>query len=150
MAEKKKKDKKFVAAPEYPGGNAAFKKFISEELRYPEEALKNQVEGVVHVSYTVANDGTVEEVVVNKGIGYGCDEEAVRVISLLKYEPAHNRGFKVRSTLRTRIFFRLPAAPLPVITYSVVKEKDNKKPAGKPAGNSGYGYTITIGKPEED
>ena len=106
MSEKNKKGKKFVAAPEYPGGNAALKKFINGNLRYPEEALASQVEGVVHVSYTVTNDGNVEDVVVKKGIGYGCDEEAVRVISLLKYEPAHNRGFRVRSTLRTRIFLK--------------------------------------------
>ncbi|KAF5064385.1 hypothetical protein DSECCO2_284720 [anaerobic digester metagenome] len=147
MSEKKKTEKKFVAAPEYPGGNAALKKFINENLRYPEEALTKQVEGVVHVSYTVTNDGNVEDILVKKGIGYGCDEEAVRVISLLKYEPAHNRGFRVRSTLRTRIFFRLPAAPVPVIAYSVVKENEKQKPAGKPAGNNSYGYTITFGKP---
>ena len=104
--------------------------------------------GSIHIppGYTDQQEAAVhQDVVVKKGIGYGCDEEAVRVISLLKYEPAHNRGFRVRSTLRTRIFFRLPAAPAPVIAYSVVKEKEKQKPAGKPAGNNSYGYTITIG-----
>ncbi|GAP44546.1 hypothetical protein TBC1_12354 [Lentimicrobium saccharophilum] len=66
---------------------------------------------------------------------------------LITHKKGYYRGFRVRSTLRTRIFFRLPAAPVPVIAYSVVKENEKQKPAGKPAGNNSYGYTITFGKP---
>ncbi len=131
--------------PQYPGGNEALRKFIDSQLKYPELALERMIEGSVHVSYTVSNEGLVEDIVVVNGIGHGCDEEASRLISLLKYSPADNHGVKVRSSMRTRINFRLPQAPAPVLNYSVVPEKEKQKPAGKPAGENVYGYTISFG-----
>lgn len=150
MSNKKKREKKFIEMPQYRGGNTAMRKFINENLRYPEEALKNQISGTVFLSYVVASDGTVEDVQVMKGLGYGCDEEAVRVISLLEYEPAHNRGLRVRSNMRTRINFRLPAAPAPVISYSVVKEQPKAPPKEKPAPKVNYGYTIVVGSGKQE
>lgn len=146
MSKKRKKDKNFVKMPQYPGGNSAMREFINSQLRYPEEALKNRVEGQVHIAYSVSNEGKVEDVEVLNGIGYGCDEEAVRVISLLKYAPAANHQFKVRSSQRTRIHFRLPGtAPntASTIQYTVVPEKE--KPAQEKAGQHIYSYTITLG-----
>lgn len=132
--------------PQYPGGKEALRKFIDSHLRYPDQALERMIEGEVHVAYTVTNEGHVEDVVVQKGIGYGCDEEAVRVILLLKYAPAGNIGLKVRSNMRTRILFRLPQAPAPVLNYTLAEEPEKKKPAAKPAGTTTYGYTITFGE----
>ncbi len=136
--------------PQYPGGSRALRRFIDENLKYPAAALENNIEGVVYLSYTVADDGQVEDIKVMKGPGYGCEEEAVRVVSLLRYEPAHNRGLRVRTTLRTRIHFRIPAAPAPVVKYEYSKGTDpgTKKPAEKPAVNLGYGYTITYSRPD--
>jgi len=145
MTRKSKKDKNFIVMPQYPGGNAALRKFMDENIRYPDEALEKHIEGTVHVSYTVSNEGKIEDIIITKGIGYGCDEEAIRLILLLKYEPANNRGMKVRSSMRTRINFKLPFAPAPVVQYSVVSSDDKKKPADKPAGSNSYSYTISFG-----
>ncbi|MBW6491582.1 MAG: energy transducer TonB [Lentimicrobium sp.] len=124
------------------------KKFIQENLKYPEEALEKQIEGTVYLSYTVTNEGNVEDVRVIKGIGHGCDSESVRIISLLKYEAPHNRGMKVRSTMKTRISFRLPKAPAPVLNYELKTNEPKQKPIVKTAGSNVYGYTITFGNKE--
>ena len=147
MSTKKNKGKKFINTPEYPGGSQAMKKFIGSNLRYPDEALEKQIEGTVYLSYTVNNDAEIEDIKVIKGIGFGCDEEAIRLISLLKYSVPHNRGMRVRSTMKTRINFHLPQAPAPVYNYLLTQDKGKKKPAVKTAGNSSYGYTLTFNNP---
>ncbi len=149
MSGNKSKDKKFIAMPQYPGGNAALRRFIDENLKYPEEAIEKQIEGTVYVSFTVSNEGNVEDIRATKGIGFGCDEEAIRVISLLRYEAARNRGLKVRSTMKTRINFRLPYAPAPVLNYTITPKTAIKKPAEKTTGSNSYGYTITFENPAE-
>ncbi len=148
MSGKKSKEKKFINTPQYPGGNKMLRKFIDTSLKYPEEALKHKVEGVVHVNYTVTDTGKVEDIKVTHGIGYGCDEEAIRVISMLKYESAFNRGVRVRSSLRTRINFRLPVNQPVELKYSISSETKTKIPADKSTGNVVYGYTLTFNKPE--
>jgi len=145
MTKKSRKDKNFVKLPQYPGGSDALRKFIDSQLRYPEQALEKRIEGQVHVTYSVSNEGKVDDIEVASGIGYGCDEEAIRVISLLKYAPADNHGVKVRSSMRTRINFRLPGSSVtagPTIQYTVTPEK--AKPAQEKAGQQSYHYTITI------
>jgi TonB family protein len=149
MSGNKSKDKKFIAMPQYPGGNAALRRFIDENLKYPEEAIEKQIEGTVYVSFTVSNEGNVEDIRATKGIGFGCDEEAIRVISLLRYEAARNRGLKVRSTMKTRINFRLPYAPAPVLNYTITSKTATKKPAEKTTGTNSYGYSITFESPEQ-
>jgi protein TonB len=79
------KDKKFVKMAEYPGGSEALKKFVKENLRYPQEAVLHRVEGKVFLKYEVNDKGKVHSVVVVNGIGYGCDEEAKRIVKLLRY-----------------------------------------------------------------
>lgn len=75
---------------------------------YPEDALSNNVEGLVFVEYTVDNIGEIVDVEVKKGIGHGCDEEAMRLVRMLVYEPARNRGIKMKALMKTRIHFKLP------------------------------------------
>jgi len=89
--QKNQKKKNFIHIPTYPGGKEAYIKFIIDNIRYPETALANQVEGEVFLRYEVNNIGEIVDIEVTKGIGYGCDEEAIRVIGLMKYEPARNR-----------------------------------------------------------
>ena len=67
--------------PTFPGGSAKFIEFISQNLKYPKKALRANVEGKVIVSFIVEADGNLSEIEVVKGIGYDCDEEAVRVLS---------------------------------------------------------------------
>lgn len=60
----------------YPG----FYKFVRENLKYPEQAIKDGVEGTVRVEFVVNKDGSISHVKVVQGIGAGCDEEAIRIV----------------------------------------------------------------------
>jgi len=70
--------------PEYPGGLAAMQSFIKENLKYPKLAKEAGVEGPVYVQFIVSHDGSLRNIEVVRGIGSGCDEEAVRVVKLMK------------------------------------------------------------------
>jgi len=140
------KKKSFIKLPKYPGGKNAFKEFVSQNLIYPEEALKNGTEGIVYAEYEVNNLGKVTDIRIQKGIGYGCDEETIRILSLMIYEPAHNRGIRVKSKMKARIPFKLPQPAIVDSTKSVninyaITEK--KITAREP--NKSYSYTINMG-----
>lgn len=66
--------------PSFPGGSSKFNEFISQNLKYPKKALRANVEGKVIVSFIVEANGNLSDIEVVKGIGYDCDEEAVRVL----------------------------------------------------------------------
>ena len=109
-------------------------KFLSENLKYPKDALENRIEGKVYLSYQVDQDGLVRDVEVRKGLGHGCDEEAVRVVSLMKFSPQKNRGSRVTIRRKLNITFKLPTPPKkasPVkrtIQYNyTMKEKSTQK-----------------------
>ncbi len=139
-----KKDPKFLKLPKFPGGKEAFQEFVKLHLKYPKEAFDKKIEGAVFVMYRVDGMGNVIEVQITKGLGFGCDEEAARVIKLMKYEKAKNRGLRVVATMRTRINFKLPKAPEIQFEYTSKPKPaatSNKK-TDKPAGES-YEYTIS-------
>lgn len=75
--------------PSYPGGEAALYQFLSKQIRYPRQAVKNKTEGTVYVRFVIQPDGAITNPEVMRGIGFGCDEEALRVISSM---PAWNPG----------------------------------------------------------
>lgn len=139
---KEKKSKKFLNLPLYPGGKEAMQQFIRETLKYPEEALKNKIEGKVYIAYQVNDNGEVVDAKVIKGIGYGCDEEAIRVVKLLRYDKVSNRGLRLVSNMKTAIGFKMNEARQG-LNYSYVQKKQatEEPPADKPV----YGYTITFG-----
>ncbi len=84
-------------APEPVGGYEAFHKFIAESLTYPRSAARMNISGKVFVQFVVEKDGSLTDIVVVKGIGAGCDEEALRVVSLApKWNPGKQRGTPVR------------------------------------------------------
>src|SRR5690606_31881901 len=66
--------------PEYEGGMQGFRRFLAHEIRYPLAARQAGIEGRVEVQFVVEKDGSLSEVKAVKGIGAGCDEEAVRVV----------------------------------------------------------------------
>lgn len=68
--------------PKFPGGIAEFYKFLGENIKYPEAAYQNKIQGNVFVSFVVEKDGSITNVKVDKGLGYGTDEEATRVLSV--------------------------------------------------------------------
>ncbi|MBB2144453.1 TonB family protein [Pedobacter sp. LMG 31464] len=85
--------------PEFPGGMAAWSKFIQKNLRYPDMAQDAGVQGKVFLSFVVEKDGSITDVKVIKGIGYGCDDEAIRVI---KKSPKWVAGKQNNQTVRVR------------------------------------------------
>lgn len=96
------------AQPEYEGGIDAFNKYLREELTYPLEARRMGVEGRVDVEFVVDKDGSVSEVTAVKGIGAGCDEEAVRVLQNAPgFKPGTQNGKPVRVRMAQPITFKL-------------------------------------------
>ena len=85
------KPESFIRKPVYPGGTKAFNEFIRTELKYPDEAIQNKIEGIVSVSHDVDANGNVSEVKLKHGIGYGCNEEAIRLVLLLKFSKSTQR-----------------------------------------------------------
>ena len=113
--------KHFIKKAEYPGGSEALKKFIKNNLRYPKEALNHRVEGSVFLRYEVNEKGKVHNISVISGLGYGCDEEAERIIRLLKYPQIKNRGIKVNTKFKLAINFKLPKVTPLKINYIIKK-----------------------------
>ena len=92
--------------PIYPGGIEAFYKFIVKNLKYPKAAKENGTSGKVIVTFVVERDGQLAEVKVARGIGDGCDEEAVRVIKLTSpWKPGLQGGKPVRVAYSVPINF---------------------------------------------
>ena len=78
------------------------------KLNYPEKAVEMAVEGRVIVSYTINEEGKVVHAVVKRGIGYGCDEEALRVIKNASFKPVMDKdGNPTTRTFTTPLSFRL-------------------------------------------
>jgi len=94
--------------PGYPGGDEARIKFLQENIKYPEEAKELGVQGKVFVTFVVEVDGSITDVRVLRGIGAGCDEEAIRVVkSMPKWVPGKQRGVPVRVQFNLPIKFTL-------------------------------------------
>ena len=84
-------------SPEFPGGGKKLKKYIKKNLNYPETARRNNIHGKVIVSFIVEIDGSLSNVNVLRGIGGGCDEEAIRIVETMpKWRPGKQRGKPVR------------------------------------------------------
>jgi TonB family protein len=132
------KNRVFLNLPEYPGGKTAFKNYLKSNLVYPEEAKNKNVEGVVHLVAEIDDNGYVKGVTVEKGIGAGCDEEAVRLIKNVRFGGVKNRGIRLKTRKKFKIEFKLP--PKRMIKYIL---KTDTESYHKPA-NSSYNYTIDL------
>ncbi len=94
--------------PLYPGGEEARLRFLEENLRYPLVAREAGIQGTVFVTFVVERDGSVTDVRILRGIGGGCDEEAIRVVKLMpRWEPGRQRGQAVRVQFSMPIRFIL-------------------------------------------
>ena len=94
--------------PQFPGGDQAMMKFVSENVQYPEEAKEKEISGRVLVGFIVEKDGSVNEVKIVRGIGGGCDEEAVRVVKAMpKWKPGKQDGKTVRVSYTMPFFFKM-------------------------------------------
>ncbi len=94
--------------PEFPGGDKARFNFISKNIQYPQDAILNNLQGSVYVSFIVEKDGSISEIKILKGIGGSCDEEAIRLVkSMPKWMPAKQDGTPVRFLYNLPIHFSL-------------------------------------------
>lgn len=94
--------------PEYPGGEAALYKYLAENIKYPQMAKESGIQGRVFVTFVVERDGRVTDVRVLRGIGGGCDEEAIRVVEgMPKWAPGKQRGKSVRVQYNLPVKFTL-------------------------------------------
>ncbi len=94
--------------PGYPGGEEARIGYLQQNIKYPEEAKELGIQGKVFVTFVVEVDGTISDVRVLRGIGGGCDEEAIRVVrSMPKWVPGKQRGVPVRVQFNLPIKFTL-------------------------------------------
>lgn len=99
--------------PRYPGGDEMRLNYLRRNVRYPDAALKGQVQGVVMVVFVVETDGSITQVDVARPIGGGCDEEAIRVTKAMpRWEPGKRNGLAVRVMVRMPIVFRIPGKPM--------------------------------------
>jgi protein TonB len=94
--------------PEPQGGMAAFYEYVGKNMKYPSQARRMGIEGKVFVQFVVDKDGSISQVQAIKGIGAGCDEEAVRVLrEAPKWKPGKQRGRPVRVRMVLPITFKL-------------------------------------------
>jgi protein TonB len=94
--------------PTFPGGDDALYSFISKQIQYPEIAKRAGVEGKVYIQFVVRTDGKVSDVTVVKGIGAGCDEEAMKVVkSMPNWKPGRQNGHPVNVRISVPIVYKL-------------------------------------------
>lgn len=130
-----KKQKKFIQTPQYPGGRTALAEFIKSNLKYPDKANENEIEGVVVVVIDINENGDVIRTRFKKKLGYGCDEEAQRVAKLLKFKSVKNRKVRVTAHRTINFNFRKPK-------QKKIIKKTVKKVIQQPGKNITITYTF--------
>jgi protein TonB len=108
---KPKEEEIFVAVEqqaEFPGGQAALMKWLSNNIRYPESAQQNDIQGRVVVKFVVEKDGSIGQATIAKGVDKDLDREALRVVKKMpKWQPGKNNGVAVRSYFNLPVTFKL-------------------------------------------
>lgn len=156
---KERKDKNFVKVAYYKGGSKALEAFILANLQYPQAAFDQHIEGTIHAKYDINNRGKVIKVKLYNSLGYGCDEEAIRVIKLLEFEVPKSRGLRLTFHKEIHIHFRMPKTQTPIVDvptieqapempvfnlqYHVVTEKKSDHSEANNNENP-YNYTISL------
>ena len=94
--------------PSFPGGEAKLNDYIAKNVKYPQIARETGIQGHVFVGFVIEPDGSISNVRLLRGIGGGCDEEAIRVVkSFPKWKPGKQRGKAVRVSYQLPVFFKL-------------------------------------------
>jgi len=108
---KPKEEEIFVAVEqqaEFPGGTAAMMKWLNNNVRYPESAQQNDIQGRVIVKFVVEKDGSIGKAEILKGVDRDLDREALRVVKKMpKWQPGKNNGVAVRSYFNLPVVFKL-------------------------------------------
>ena len=94
--------------PAFPGGEQKLMEYVGKNIKYPQIARESGIQGRVFVGFVVEPDGSVSNVKIMRGIGGGCDEEAMRVVkSMPKWKPGKQRGKPVRVSYTLPVNFKL-------------------------------------------
>jgi periplasmic protein TonB len=111
ITEIEKEEEPFITveqAPTFAGGMSEMYKFLGKNIKYPSPAQRANVEGRVFLSFIVEKDGSITDVTTLKGIGFGCDEEAERVLKLMpKWVAGKQNGRAVRVKFTMPVIFKL-------------------------------------------
>lgn len=121
------------------GGYPVLYEYIAKNIKYPVEARRKGVEGKVFVEFVVNVDGTLSNFVWLKGIGDGCDEEAIRVLqaSTIAWTPGKQQGKSVKQRMVIPIFFKLGSGSPATI---IIGEAQNNYPGSQ------YEFKVTVSK----
>lgn len=116
--------------PEFPGGMTQLSDFMMKNLRYPQSARDNNIQGSVVLSFIVETDGTLTKIQVLRSLDPSCDEEAMRVVSLMpKWKPGEQNGQPVRVQFQFPIRFVLSkpteVGSKPAIQEGAQSQRDN-------------------------
>lgn len=110
--------------PVFPGGDAALMTYLRNSISYPKEARDSAIMGTVFVTFVIETDGSVSNVKVLRGIGGGCDEEAIRVVEgMPNWTPGMQKGKPVRAQFNLPIRFIIDKTP----ADSEISKKKKKK-----------------------
>lgn len=131
--------------PEYPGGQEAMMKFLSESIVYPDEAKAKGIQGRVICNFVVMKDGSIDDVNVVRGVDPLLDAEAVRVLkSMPAWKPGKQRGQAVNVRYTLPLEFRLDNKPLSEEKKEELQRiKDSFVEAEFPGGESAYFKYLT-------
>jgi len=95
--------------PEFPGGAEALYLYMAQNIVYPKAALEKGIKGIVFTSFTIDKTGKLKHAQILRGIGYGCDEEALRVVrSMPDWNPGMQRGKAVNVRFTLPLNFTTP------------------------------------------
>jgi TonB family protein len=94
--------------PEFPGGQAKLQAFLAENITFPETAKESGIQGTVYVTFIVRKDGRISGAKILRGIGGGCDEEALRVVKKMpRWKPGTQSGKNIDVQFNIPIVFKL-------------------------------------------
>ncbi len=96
-----------IASPMIAKGTRGLPMYLAENMRYPEDARRRDIQGQVGVEFVVETSGNVSNLRAVEALGAGCDDEAMRLIRSMKWRPAFKNGQRVRSIVKLDIQFRL-------------------------------------------
>lgn len=95
--------------PTFKGGDVKMNKFIQKNLKYPLEATTAEIEGKVFIQFKISEKGKIDSINILKSIGFGCDEEARRIIQLMpKWNSVTNKKQFLAVRASIPIIFKLP------------------------------------------
>ncbi|HNX42814.1 MAG TPA: TonB family protein [Bacteroidales bacterium] len=111
VVEEEEEEKPFIVVeqiPEFPGGVSSMNKFLKDNIRYPQIARESGITGTVFTTFVVSKTGKISDVKILRGIGGGCDEEAIRVIKAMPaWIPGKQNGRAVPVQFNLPIKFTL-------------------------------------------